>query len=73
MRKIMKVYLIVLAFVMLIIPATISYAASSAKTLGDLKKELSNLIDMKRHNVGPFAKGIVENYYLQYQKLKKSK
>lgn len=38
-----------------------------------LKKELSNLIDMKRHNVGPFAKGIVENYYLQYQKLKKSK
>lgn len=38
-----------------------------------LKKELSNLIDMKRHNVGPFAKGIVKNYYLQYQKLKKSK
>lgn len=38
-----------------------------------LKKELSNLIDMKRHNVVPFAKGIVENYYLQYQKLKKSK
>ena len=38
-----------------------------------LKKELSNLIDIKRHNVGTFAKGIVENYYLQYQKLKKSK
>ena len=43
----MKVYLIVLAFVMLIIPATISYAASSAKTLGDLKKELSNLKSQK--------------------------
>ena len=38
-----------------------------------LKKELYNLIDMKRHNDWPFTKVIVENYYLQYQKLKKSK
>ncbi|MCM1053290.1 MAG: DUF402 domain-containing protein [Ruminococcus sp.] len=37
-----------------------------------IKNELSNLIEMKRHNEGPFAKGVVENYYKIYRNLKKS-
>lgn len=34
-----------------------------------IKKELSNLIDMKRKNVGPFSPGLVEKYYEKYKKI----
>ena len=50
MRKIIKVYLIVLAFVMFLVPAISIYAASNAKTLGDLKNELANLKNQKTSN-----------------------
>ena len=36
-----------------------------------IKEELSNLINMKRLNKGPFAKGLMEKYYQIYQSLKK--
>lgn len=36
-----------------------------------IKSELSNLINMKRKNEGPFKIGLIENYYKSYQKLKK--
>ena len=35
-----------------------------------LKAELSNLIEMARSKIGPFAKGQVENYYPIYKKYK---
>lgn len=50
MRKIMKLYLIVLSFVMFLVPAISIYAASNAKTLGDLKNELANLKNQKTSN-----------------------
>jgi len=33
-----------------------------------LKKELTELIEMKRKNAGPFTPGIVEKYYKNYKK-----
>ena len=36
-----------------------------------IKAELSNLINMKRNNDGPFAKGLVEEYYRLYKNLVK--
>ena len=36
-----------------------------------VKEELSYLIDMKRHEKGPFAPGIVEKYYNEFEKIKK--
>lgn len=35
-----------------------------------VKTELSHLIEKKRQNEGPFAKGIVEKYYDIYEKIK---
>lgn len=36
-----------------------------------VKEELSSLIEMKRAGKGPFAEGIVEKYYDQFEKMKK--
>ena len=36
-----------------------------------VKEELSYLIDMKRHEKGPFSPGIVEKYYNEFEKIKK--
>lgn len=36
-----------------------------------LKKELSDLIEMKRKNNGPFQKNVVKNYYEIYKDIKK--
>lgn len=36
-----------------------------------LKKELSSLIDMKRKNIGPFAKNVISDYYEKYKKMMK--
>lgn len=35
-----------------------------------LKKELGNLIEIKKNNAGPFRPGIVNMYYEKYQKIK---
>ncbi len=35
-----------------------------------LKKELTDLIEMKRKNEGPFKPGLVEKYFKKYQELK---
>ena len=32
-----------------------------------LKKELSYLIDLKKHQIGPFANGVIESYYDVYK------
>ena len=37
-----------------------------------VKNELSYLIDKKRANEGPFQEGIVQKYYNEYEKIKKS-
>ena len=37
-----------------------------------IKNELSELIEMKKHNVGPFAKGEIKKYYYIYKKLLKN-
>ena len=37
-----------------------------------IKQELSNLINMKRKNEGPFKKGLVEEYYKIYQEMLKT-
>ena len=34
-----------------------------------IKKELSSLIELKRHNDGPFQEGLVEKYYEKYKKI----
>ncbi len=34
-----------------------------------LKQELNNLIDLKKHNIGPFENGVVEKYYEKYKKI----
>lgn len=36
-----------------------------------LKSELDDLIQMKRDETGPFTKGLVDEYYKQYQKMSK--
>src|SRR5574344_133403 len=36
-----------------------------------VKEELSYLIDMKRHEKGPFSPEIVEKYYKEFEKIKK--
>ena len=36
-----------------------------------IKDELSELIEMKRSNSGPFAPGIIEKYYEMYKEIKK--
>ncbi|MGN1338501.1 MAG: DUF402 domain-containing protein [Candidatus Coprovivens sp.] len=36
-----------------------------------VREELSYLIEMKRAESGPFAKGVVEKYYDQFEKIKK--
>ena len=38
-----------------------------------IKSELSNLINMKRKNEGPFEIGLMAKYYKKYQELKKGK
>ncbi len=35
-----------------------------------IKNELSNLIEMKRHNEGPFEPNLINKYYEIYQKMK---
>ena len=37
-----------------------------------IKNELSNLIDIKRKNEGPFKPGVIEKYYEIYQKMQKN-
>ncbi len=37
-----------------------------------IKTELSNLIDIKRKNEGPFTPGLIEKYYKIYQKMTKN-
>ena len=34
-----------------------------------IKNELSNLIDIKRQNEGPFKPGLIEKYYKIYQEM----
>lgn len=34
-----------------------------------IKRELSELIEMKKNNEGPFEKGLVEKYYEKYKKI----
>ena len=34
-----------------------------------IKKELNKLIEMKKNNSGPFAHGVIENYYAQYKNI----
>ena len=36
-----------------------------------LKQELTNLINMKKANLGPFAEGIIQKYHEKYEKMKK--
>ena len=36
-----------------------------------IKDELSELIEMKRKNIGPFAPGTIEKYYEMYKNIKK--
>ena len=36
-----------------------------------IKRELTELIDMKRKNLGPFNPGVVEKYYEMYKNIKK--
>ncbi len=36
-----------------------------------IKNELSNLIEMKRRNEGPFAPNVIDEYYKKYQELSK--
>ena len=37
-----------------------------------IKSELSQLIELKRSEKGPFEKGIVDKYYDIYEKIKKN-
>ena len=37
-----------------------------------LKKELSSLIEMKKQNIGPFDKQIIDKYYNIYENIKKN-
>ena len=37
-----------------------------------VKYELSNLIELKKNNIGPFEEGIIKKYYELFKKIKKS-